>query len=49
VVSGLGSAIFLHIAGPDYAPTEGCVALAIDDLIRVLADCDETTTITIRD
>lgn len=48
-VSGLGSAIFLHVAGPDYAPTEGCVALAIDDLIRVLADCDKTTTITIRD
>ena len=48
-VSGLGSAIFLHVAGPDYAPTEGCVALAIDDLIRVLADCDETTTITIGD
>lgn len=45
VISGLGSAIFLHVAGRDYAPTEGCVALAIDDLIRVLADCDATSVI----
>ncbi len=34
---GRGSAIFLHIAQRDYAPTEGCVALAPDDLRRVLA------------
>ena len=34
---GRGSAIFLHIARPDYAPTEGCIALAPDDLILVLA------------
>jgi L,D-peptidoglycan transpeptidase YkuD (ErfK/YbiS/YcfS/YnhG family) len=33
----LGSAIFLHIARPDFAPTEGCVALARDDLLQVLA------------
>lgn len=36
-VPGRGSAVFLHIARPDYAPTEGCVALARDDLLRVLA------------
>jgi L,D-peptidoglycan transpeptidase YkuD (ErfK/YbiS/YcfS/YnhG family) len=36
-VPGRGSAIFLHIAHPDYAPTEGCVALAAPDLRRVLA------------
>lgn len=34
---GLGSAIFLHVARDDFAPTEGCVALALDDLRRVLA------------
>ena len=34
---GLGSAIFLHIAKDDYAPTEGCVALARDDLLALLA------------
>jgi L,D-peptidoglycan transpeptidase YkuD (ErfK/YbiS/YcfS/YnhG family) len=37
VQPGRGSAIFLHVAQPDYAPTEGCVALAPDDLRRVLA------------
>ncbi len=34
---GCGSAIFLHVAGPDYAPTAGCVALALAELRRVLA------------
>lgn len=34
---GRGSAIFLHIARADFAPTDGCVALAPDDLWRVLA------------
>ena len=36
-VPGLGSAIFLHLARPDYAPTQGCVALARRDLEAVLA------------
>lgn len=38
VVRGRGSAIFLHVARPDYAPTEGCVALAQTDLLRILAE-----------
>jgi L,D-peptidoglycan transpeptidase YkuD (ErfK/YbiS/YcfS/YnhG family) len=38
VERGRGSAIFLHVARPDYAPTEGCVALALPDLVRLLAD-----------
>jgi L,D-peptidoglycan transpeptidase YkuD (ErfK/YbiS/YcfS/YnhG family) len=38
VVLGRGSAIFLHVARGDYAPTAGCVALAPDDLRRVLAE-----------
>ena len=37
VERGLGSAIFLHVAQPDYGPTEGCVALALPDLLQVLA------------
>ncbi len=36
VVRGAGSAIFLHVARPDYAPTEGCVALAVQDLRDIL-------------
>ncbi len=37
VLRGQGSAIFLHVARPDYAPTEGCVALALADLTALLA------------
>jgi L,D-peptidoglycan transpeptidase YkuD (ErfK/YbiS/YcfS/YnhG family) len=37
VISGRGSAIFLHVAQPDYAPTEGCVACALPDLLGLLA------------
>lgn len=37
-VAGLGSAIFLHVAKPDYAPTQGCVALAPADLEALLAE-----------
>lgn len=41
-VAGLGSAIFLHVAGADYPPTEGCVALALADLQSLIAalSCD---------
>lgn len=37
VERGRGSAIFLHLARPGFAPTDGCVALAEDDLRTVLA------------
>jgi|SRR5215471_4336849 len=37
VVPGRGSAIFVHVARPDYAPTAGCVGLALPDLLEVLA------------
>ncbi len=37
VIPGAGSAIFLHLAREDYAPTQGCVALARDDLLTLLA------------
>jgi L,D-peptidoglycan transpeptidase YkuD (ErfK/YbiS/YcfS/YnhG family) len=37
VERGRGSAIFLHLARPDYGPTEGCVALAPRDLSELLA------------
>ena len=43
VIPGRGSAIFMHVARPDYEPTEGCVALALKDLLLILEDCDETT------
>lgn len=37
VVPGKGSAIFFHVATPDYAPTAGCIALALPDMQKVLA------------
>ena len=33
---GAGSAIFLHVARPGFRPTEGCVALRLPDLLRLL-------------
>ena len=35
-VRGRGSAIFLHLARPGLPPTEGCIALALPDLLAVL-------------
>lgn len=37
VIPGAGSAIFLHIARPGFEPTEGCVAVAPDDIRRLLS------------
>ena len=48
VVAGMGSAIFLHVARPDYRPTAGCVALALPDLLAVLETLDADPAIEIR-
>lgn len=48
VVSGRGSAIFMHVARPDYGPTAGCIALALDDLLEVLAQCGPGAVIDIK-
>jgi L,D-peptidoglycan transpeptidase YkuD (ErfK/YbiS/YcfS/YnhG family) len=37
-VRGAGSAIFLHIARPGYAPTEGCVAISKRDMRMLLSN-----------
>ena len=39
VVPGCGSAIFLHRAREDFGPTARCVAMALNDLLAVLAGC----------
>ena len=41
VEKGRGSAIFLHVARPDFAPTSGCVAVALADLRALLGAADE--------
>lgn len=38
-IPGAGSAIFLHVASTDGAPTEGCVALALSALLALLRVC----------
>lgn len=47
IIHGAGSAIFLHCASEIYAPTEGCVAFARNDLIELLVDLSPTDYITI--
>jgi L,D-peptidoglycan transpeptidase YkuD (ErfK/YbiS/YcfS/YnhG family) len=36
-IKGRGSAIFVHLARPGYAPTAGCIALSRHDLLMLLA------------
>jgi L,D-peptidoglycan transpeptidase YkuD (ErfK/YbiS/YcfS/YnhG family) len=36
IIPGRGSAIFLHVATPDFSPTAGCVALALRDVLACL-------------
>ncbi len=33
---GRGSAIFMHLARADYAPTAGCIALSRADMLKLL-------------
>jgi L,D-peptidoglycan transpeptidase YkuD (ErfK/YbiS/YcfS/YnhG family) len=46
-VAGRGSAIFLHLARPDFGPTAGCVGLRAEDMKVVLKLLDSSSTITI--
>lgn len=42
---GAGSAIFLHLARPDFSPTEGCVAVSLDGMRRLLAQVNSETVV----
>jgi L,D-peptidoglycan transpeptidase YkuD (ErfK/YbiS/YcfS/YnhG family) len=48
VVPGHGSAIFLHLARPDYAPTEGCVAVNRADMFDILRHSGPNSAMLIR-
>jgi L,D-peptidoglycan transpeptidase YkuD (ErfK/YbiS/YcfS/YnhG family) len=48
VVASMGSAIFLHVAPANDAPTAGCVALALGDLLAVLRAVNATSVIEIQ-
>ena len=46
-IAGRGSAVFIHVARPGFAPTAGCVALRRRDLQMLLARLTPKTRITI--
>jgi L,D-peptidoglycan transpeptidase YkuD (ErfK/YbiS/YcfS/YnhG family) len=46
-VAGRGSAVFVHVARPSFAPTAGCVALRRRDLERLLSRITPKTRIVI--
>ena len=46
-IAGRGSAVFVHVARPGFAPTAGCVALKTDALKRLLARLGPRTRIVI--
>jgi L,D-peptidoglycan transpeptidase YkuD (ErfK/YbiS/YcfS/YnhG family) len=37
VIKNKGSAIFIHIAKKNYQPTQGCIALKKNDLLKLLS------------
>jgi len=43
LIPGKGSAIFLHVAPEGYPATQGCVGLAIGDLLELLEHIDAKT------
>ena len=49
VVRNKGSAIFMHIAKPNYDATEGCIALIKNDLIAISEQISPATKILIED
>tara|TARA_B100001059_G_C17589486_1_gene453898 strand:+ start:241 stop:756 length:516 start_codon:yes stop_codon:yes gene_type:complete len=47
VIAGKGSAIFMHVAKPNYEPTRGCIALKLDDLYQILKNLKPSDTLLI--
>jgi L,D-peptidoglycan transpeptidase YkuD (ErfK/YbiS/YcfS/YnhG family) len=45
----MGSAIFMHLARDGYPGTEGCVALAMDDLLDILKAAKPGDSVEIRE
>ena len=47
VIPNKGSAIFLHVSTKDYKPTNGCIAINVNDFIEILALLDTNEKINI--
>jgi L,D-peptidoglycan transpeptidase YkuD (ErfK/YbiS/YcfS/YnhG family) len=48
VIPGLGSAIFLHMARPDFSSTQGCIAVKKEVLLGLLPLLGPGSTLTIK-
>jgi L,D-peptidoglycan transpeptidase YkuD (ErfK/YbiS/YcfS/YnhG family) len=48
-IRGAGSAIFVHVARPDFSGTEGCVALEQSDLLTLLPRIGPKTVLSIEE
>lgn len=46
-IQGRGSAIFMHVARPDWKPTAGCIGLRRCDLVRVVGFLDRSSKVLI--
>jgi L,D-peptidoglycan transpeptidase YkuD (ErfK/YbiS/YcfS/YnhG family) len=46
---GAGSAIFLHIARPNFSPTDGCIAVTRSIFLKLITVLGSDSTITIRE
>ena len=47
VVPDKGSAIFLHLARPDFSPSAGCVTVGMDDLLFVLKEANQRSRVVV--
>jgi L,D-peptidoglycan transpeptidase YkuD (ErfK/YbiS/YcfS/YnhG family) len=46
-IAGRGSAVFLHLARPAFAPTAGCIAMTHASMLRLLARLNKRTRIVV--
>ncbi len=46
-IPGKGSAIFIHVASPALTPTAGCIAMSLQDLLKILSEITPETKICI--
>lgn len=47
IIAGKGSAIFWHLAQPDWRGTEGCVAITKEAMLEILRECSTDTVMVI--
>jgi L,D-peptidoglycan transpeptidase YkuD (ErfK/YbiS/YcfS/YnhG family) len=47
VIPGNGSAIFIHLLRPEGGSTKGCIALYPQDLLKVMKDCTQKSSLVV--